>query len=216
MRVLICEDHEIFRDGIRQDIEKLLTGPHIIGEAANGDEALHLLDKGQYDLVLLDIKLPGKTGMDLLQFIKIKWPGQRVLMLSNYDESDYAFKALQYGASGYLNKDVSPRELIFSIQKVMRGDLCFSPETQQMAEDAKKIKKKYHSEYKHDLLTDHQYKLLKMFGEGKSNKTIAKELNIEERSVGSHKYKIKMIMNFKDNSEMQSYCNKYILNKPLP
>jgi two-component system, NarL family, invasion response regulator UvrY len=213
MKVLICEDHEIFRDGIRKDIEKGLQGPHIIDEAVNGDEALHFLKKEQYDVVLMDIKLPGKTGLDLLQIIKITWPNQIVLMLSNYDESDYAYKALLYGASGYLNKAVSSRELIFFMQKALRGGLCFSPEIEQMAIEAKKIKKKHHIEYKHELLTDRQFMLLKMFGEGKSNKIIAKELHIGEKSISAHKHQIKKCMNFKDDNEMQSYYNNYILNQ---
>ncbi|MEI6851490.1 MAG: response regulator transcription factor [Bacteroidota bacterium] len=208
MKILICEDQETYRHGIIDDINKGLPGRNIIHEAANGDQAKEYLSQQSYDIVLMDIKLPGKSGMEWLQFIKIKWPDQAVIMLSNYEETDFAFTAYKYGASGFLNKAVSTRELIQAILKGAGGGTCFSQQIEQMIQDAKKTRKKSHAEFNHPLLSDHQIKFMKMWVMGRTSNEIALQLKIHPKSVSSQKSKIKNLMGFKSDSEMYSYYEK--------
>lgn len=210
MKVLICEDHPIYRQGVVKDIMDYLQGPHIIHEAGDGHEALKYIQNNTYDIILMDIKLPGKSGMDLLKLIQIQCPEQRVLMLTFYEEAEYALAAHLNGAAGYLTKTVSPRKLTEVMQIIVKGGRYFSVETEEMAVHANKCHNKAHREFGHPVLTDCQYRLLVMFCEDRSYLSIAEELNIGEKTVSSHKNQIKKLMNFADDWQMRQYYRNHI------
>ena len=126
MKILICDDHKIVRDGLRQILYQL-QGVTTIGEAGDGNEALMLLKNEVFDIILLDISLPGKSGLEVLQSVKEKWPSTNVLMLSMYPQEQYAIRALNLGASGYLTKDTASEELLIAVKKVSEGgEIYFS------------------------------------------------------------------------------------------
>jgi len=120
MRVLIVDDHAVVRQGIKQIISDM-DSPVEVGEAGNGSDAVRMLRDGAWDMVLLDINLPGKSGIEVLKQIKGEWKKLPVLMLSMYSEDQYAMRAIRSGASGYMTKETAPDELLNAINKVMRG-----------------------------------------------------------------------------------------------
>jgi len=213
MNLLICDDHPVVRSGLRKDIADLMGFNHRVDDAKNGEQAIELLKQNQYDIVLMDIQLPGKSGMDVLQHIILKYPGLPVLMLSNFEDIDYGYESYKQGAAGFLNKTVLPSELIFSIKKVVGGGKCFSSMVMQMADDARKSHKKTHTEYGHELLTDQKIKILIMSCEGKSQQYIGSKMHIEVGSVSSHLKQIDFIMNFTNKCDRMSYYQNHLKGK---
>ena len=120
MRILICDDHKIVRDGLRQILQQLPEAT-VIAEAGDADEALALLKKDTFDVILLDISLPGRNGLEVLQLVKEKWPSTNVLILSMQPQELFALRALKLGASGYLTKDAAMEELLIAVKKVSEG-----------------------------------------------------------------------------------------------
>jgi len=125
MRILICDDHKIMRDGLRQMIS-LMGNVLCIKEAASGEEALNHLKTEAFDILLLDISLPDRSGLDVLEIVKLKWPEVNVLILSMHAQQQYAVRALKLGASGFLSKDVASEELLVAIRKVASGGIYVS------------------------------------------------------------------------------------------
>ena len=120
MKILICDDHKIVRGGLGQILQQL-PGVILIEEAADSDEAFALIKEGAFDIVILDISLPGLNGMDVLQKIKEKWPSTNVLMLSMHQPEVFALRAIKLGASGYLTKDTAMEELLDAVIKISDG-----------------------------------------------------------------------------------------------
>jgi two-component system invasion response regulator UvrY len=131
MKILICDDHKIVREGLRQILLQM-EGVSLISEASTGNEALAILKNDFFDVVLLDISLPEKSGLEVLQTIKTKWPSINVLMLSMLPQEQYAMRALKLGASGYLTKDTASEELLQAVTKVSAGGKYIS---QSLAEN---------------------------------------------------------------------------------
>ena len=125
MKILICDDHKIVRDGLCQILQQLKEAT-IIREAGDGNEALTILKNDIFDIVLLDISLPDRSGLEILQSVKSKWPSTNVLMLSMHPQEQYAMQALKLGASGYLTKDTASEELLIAVKKVSEGEKYIS------------------------------------------------------------------------------------------
>ena len=213
MKILICDDHHIVCDGLKKDIADFIPGNNSVDTVSDGEKALKLLHNKKFDLIIMDVKLPGKSGFEILSIIKKEWPLMPVLMFSGFDEMDYALKAEIFGASGYLNKECSTQDIIITIQNVAKGGKCFPAEVLQMKEDIGKYRLKAYSQSKHALLTDLRLAILTMIGDGLLNITISGKLGIKERTVSAHKYQIKKLMNFKDNSDIITYCKDNKLGK---
>ncbi len=204
MKILICEDHEMFRSGVRMALATLpdLT---LLAEAANAAETLAKLKNDSFDVALIDINLPGKSGLQLLGEIKTKWPHVKVLMLSQYAEEQYALLTLKLGASGYLNKLAAPGELIKAINTVMKGEIYRSEWLRGF------LSQQPHSEKivnRHDVLSAREFPVLLLLAQGKLYKEIADELNISDNTVAAHKNHIMRKMKFANDAEMNRYCLK--------
>lgn len=204
MKILITDDHKIVREGLK---EILLHLPEIsvIEEAKNGDEALAMISKEDFDLILLDISLPDISGLEVLQSIKRKHPLQRVLMLSMYTQEHYALRTLKMGASGYLTKDTASEELIEAVRKIAAGGKYISS---SMAENiAHRIENDY-SKPLHETLSGREFEIMLMIAAGKPLREIGSELFISGKTVSTYRSRIMRKMGMKKNSELIQYCMK--------
>ncbi len=181
--VLITDDHPVVRRGIRQILEDE-NWISSIDEAGNGKELFERMNERKYDVVLLDISLPGRSGLDLIAQIKKTQKSIAVLVLSIHSEEVYAIKALKYGASGYLTKSSAPEELISAIQKVSAGGRYIS------ASLAQNLAESFLSESEpplHQLLSSREMEVLGLFASGKSVAQIALELSLSPKTISTYR-----------------------------
>lgn len=192
IKILIADDHAVVREGLKQIISEV-SDMVVAGEAKNGLEAIKKASENVYDVVLLDIAMPGKNGLDVLKKLKSKNPKLPVLMLSVHPEEQYAIRAFRAGASGYLTKESAPEELVRAIRRISMGGKYLSA---SLAE--KLVIELEENEQKpcHKLLSDREFQVMCMFASGKTTKEIAEELSLSIQTVSTYKsrilYKMKM------------------------
>ena len=202
MKILICDDHKIVREGLRQILQQL-PGLTIIEEAANSDEAFELLKKDDFDIVLLDISLPGLNGIDVLQTVKEKWPSTNVLMLSMHLPEVYALRTIKLGASGYLTKDTATEELLTAVKKISKGENYISaPVEKILLQELTNDKPRK----KHEFLSQREFEIMIRLAFGKSLVDIGDELSISHKTVGTYRTRILEKMLLTKNIELSWYC----------
>jgi len=202
MKILICDDHKIVRDGLRQIIQQL-PGISLIGEAADGDEAMQHLKYQEYNLLLLDISLPGMSGLEVLQLVKTQWPTLNVLMLSMHPQEQYAIRAIKLGASGYLTKDTASEELLQAIKRVAAGGRYISF---ALSESLAQHLENKSNRVKHELLSSREFEILIHLANGKSLQEIGKDLVISNKTVSTYRSRIMEKMELSRNTELTKYC----------
>lgn len=202
MKILICDDHKIVREGLRQILLQL-EGVTKIVEASNGDEAFHALIGNTFDIMLLDISLPDKNGLEILQLVKSKWPSVNVLMLSMHPQEQYAIRALKLGASGYLTKDTASEELLLAVRKVSAGGKYIS---QSLAETLALQFDPNDQRQKHDLLSAREFEIMIKLADGKSLQDIGNELCISDKTVSTYRSRIMEKMELCKNTDLTKYC----------
>jgi DNA-binding NarL/FixJ family response regulator len=202
MKILICDDHQIVRDGIKQILQQL-EGLPLIREASSGNEAMALMGIDSFDMVLLDISLPDKSGLDVLQTIKTKWPLTNVLMLSMHPQAQYAFRSLKLGASGYLTKDTASEELLLAAKKVCEGGKYIS---NSLAENMAGHFDKDLSQQKHEMLSVREFDIMISLANGESLQEIGKDLCISDKTVSTYRSRILEKMELNKNAELTRYC----------
>lgn len=201
LNILVVDDHAIVREGLKSILAKAenLT---VIGEAGNAPDAMALLRKNPCDLVLLDLSLPGKTGVDLLKIIHDELPKVRVLVLSTYPEDQYAVRVLKLGASGYLTKESAPELLIQAIRKVASGGKYVSP---AMAERLLDEIGSDGQHAPHELLSDKEFEVFKLIAMGKSLTDIADGMHVSIKTISTHRTRILEKTGFKANADFTRY-----------
>ena len=207
IKILIADDHAIVRKGLKQI---LADAPDIasIDEASSGQEALKKVRENNYNMVLLDISMPGMSGVDVLKQLKTERPKLPVLILTMHPEDQYAVRILKAGASGYLTKESAPDELISAIQKVWRGGRYISPSlAEKLACDLDSTA----IQLLHERLSDREYQIMTMLASGRSTKEIASELSLGMPTVSTYRFRILQKMNLKNNAELINYAIKYNL-----
>jgi two-component system invasion response regulator UvrY len=202
--ILIADDHPIIRQGIRQILGDL-PGETNIKEAGSANELLRTIGNTVFDVIILDISMPGRSGLDTLMEIKAKHPAMPVLMLSMYPEEQYAFRALKSGASGYLTKDSAPLELIQAVKKVLSGGKYI---TSSLAEKMAENLLDESDKPSHQKLSNREYEVLCKIAEGKNVNIIADELFISEKTVSTYRSRILEKMNMSSNTELIRYALK--------
>jgi DNA-binding NarL/FixJ family response regulator len=207
IKILVVDDHTIVRDGVKRI---LVDTPDMVvaDEASNGEEVINKVGNNHYDLVLLDISLPGRDGLDVLKQLKCTNPGIPVLILSMYPEEHYAVRSLRAGASGYLTKQSSSDELIGAIRKVAQGRRYITPSLAEklafeLGVDVRKLP--------HEKLSDREYQVMCMFGSGKTVKEIAETLSLSIRTISTHRAHILKKMEMKNNAQLTYYAIKNAL-----
>uniref|UniRef100_A0A7C3Z2I4 Response regulator transcription factor n=1 Tax=Desulfobacca acetoxidans TaxID=60893 RepID=A0A7C3Z2I4_9BACT len=209
IKILISDDHAIVREGLKQslaDTEDLVVG----GEAANGHEVLELIRQEDWDMVLLDLAMPGKDGLETLKELKKEKPKLPVLVLSIYPEEQYAVRALKAGASGYLTKESAPGELIAAIRKVSQGGKYIS------ASLAEKLASHLVADADrpvHEFLSDREFQVMLLIASGKTVKEIADEMYLSVKTVSTYRVRALSKLGMKNNSEFTYYAIKQGLIK---
>jgi two-component system invasion response regulator UvrY len=202
IKILIADDHLVVRKGLRQ----ILSGAGDIvvgGEAADGAEAVSMIGKNTYDVVLLDISMPGRNGLDTLKQIKMYHPNLPVLMLSMHPEEDYAVRCYRAGAAGYLKKDTTSEEMLFAIRKVARGGRYVTPSI------ADKLPFAWESaveEPLHGQLSDREYQIMCMLAGGKTTTQIARELSLSAQTISTYKARILEKMKMPSMAHVMRYA----------
>jgi two-component system invasion response regulator UvrY len=202
IRVLIADDHAILRRGLIE----ILTGEvkHIIcAEAENAQQTLAQAQSDHWDLVILDVSMPGRSGMDVLADLKRIWPKLPVLVLSMHSEDQYGKRVLKAGASGYMNKDSAPEELMKAVRKVLAGGRYVSP---ALAEVLARDLVRGSDQPLHETLSDRQLEVLRMMAGGKTLSQIAEMLHLGVTTVSTYRVRILEKMNMKTNAELMSYA----------
>jgi DNA-binding NarL/FixJ family response regulator len=209
MRILVADDHAVVRAGIKQLVADY-PGITVAGEARSGQEVLDNVSKNQYDVVLLDISMPGITGLDILKELKSRKPSLPVLMLTIHPEEQYAVRAFRAGASGYLTKGCTPDELIGALDRVSCGGKYVSSSLAErmafnLGTDIDRLP--------HESLSDREYQVMCMLASGKKVKEIATELILSIKTVATYRSRILSKMKFRNTVELTRYA---ILNDLLP
>jgi DNA-binding NarL/FixJ family response regulator len=205
-RILIADDHAIVRKGLKETIEEEL-GATTFGEAANGREVLEQVWSKQWDLVLLDIGMEGRSGLEVLEEIRSARPNLPVLILSMYPEAQFAVRALRLGAAGYINKQSAPEELVAALKRVLAGGRYVSA---ALAEHLATEVQGDASKAPHESLSNRELQVMRMIAGGKSLKEIAHELCISVKTVGTYHTRLLVKLNMKSDVEITRYA---LLNK---
>jgi two-component system, NarL family, invasion response regulator UvrY len=205
LRILVADDHALFREGLKQILHENFDGIEP-DEASNGYEVIDKIMENEYDILLLDIAMPGLSGLDVLKQLKGKRPKLRVLVLSMYPEGQYAVRAIRAGAAGYLTKRSASDELIEAIKKISQGGTYV---TSQVAEKLMFDLKPDSSKPPHELLSDREFQIFCMIASGKTVGTIAEELNLSAKTVSTHRVHILEKMKMKNNAELTNYAIKF-------
>jgi len=204
LRILIADDHEIVRKGLGKVLVETLQ-PIKVDEASNGQEVMSKVLKSEYDLVVLDLKMPGKSGLDVLKEIKQHHPKLPVLILSMHPEEQFAVRAIRAGASGYLTKECAGDELALAIRKALKGEKYISGSLAQIlageldGDSDKPI---------HEVLSDREYQVMLMVASGKTVGAIAKELCLSVKTISSYRTNILLKTRMKNNAEITHYAIK--------
>jgi two-component system invasion response regulator UvrY len=205
MKVLIADDHAIVRKGLTQ-IVKGINQVEIIDEAEDGNQALEKIKAEKYDLIILDLSMPNKNGLDTLKDIISFDPNARVLILSVYAEEQYAIRSFNSGASGYITKNTAPTELLNAIEQVLNGKKYISPALAERLINLKNIEKPLHEN-----LSDREYQIMMMSAEGYSISQIAEELKINVKTVSTYRKRILEKMNFDNFIQVMHYTIEHRL-----
>lgn len=207
MTILICDDHKIVRDGLKQ-ILGYWQPETVITEAGSGEELMNICRKEDFNIILLDISLPDRNGLEILQAVKSKWPATNVLMLSMHPQEQYAKRALALGASGYLTKDTASEELILAIKRIAEGQKYIS---QSLAENLALNLSREESKQEHEILSGREFDIMIKLATGKSLVEIAKDLFISNKTVSTYRSRIMGKMNFTKNTDLTRYCLEHNL-----
>lgn len=204
IRLLIVDDHAVVREGLKQ-IFSDTSDIVVADEASSGEEAINKIIENNYDVILMDISMPGRGGLEILQEIKEINPELRVLILSMHPEQQYALRALKAGASGYLTKNTPLEELIKAIRKIAQGRRYITETvSEQMADDLSKDT----SKPLHETLSNREYQTMRMIASGKTISGIAKELSLSVKTVSTYRSRILEKMNMKNNAAITYYAIK--------
>ena len=207
IRIMVVDDHAIVREGLKQILSDV-SDMAVLAEAGNGQEALDKIRRGAYDVILMDISMPGRSGLEILKDIRNEHPKLPVLILSMHPEEQYAIRALKAGAAGYLNKASAPDELIGAIRKVSAGRKYVSPSVAEklafeLGSDVEKLP--------HELLSDREYQVMLMLASGRTVSEIADELCLSVKTISTYRARIMEKMNLKKNAELTLYAVQHHL-----
>ena len=202
IKVLIVDDHAIVRQGLKRILAET-PDMTVAGEAENGVEALKKTREGEWDVILLDVSMPGRNGVDTLKQIMGENRGGKVLILSMYPEDQYAVRLLKAGAAGYMTKETAPGELVEAIRKVAQGRKYISTALAELLLleldiDAEK--------QPHERLSDREYQVFRMLGSGRTASEIASLMSLSVKTISTHRTHILEKMKLKNNAELTLYA----------
>jgi two-component system invasion response regulator UvrY len=202
MRILIADDHAVVRKGLRQILLEEFLSADIV-EVGDADDLFHRVLKESWDIVISDISMPGRSGLDVLQQIRQNYPKLPILILSVHPEDQYAIRVLKAGASGYLNKDSAQEELINAVRRVLLGKKYIT------ASLAEKIATRLDLEMEkapHEYLSDREFEVFKLLAAGQSVSEIGQKLWLSATTISTYRSRIMTKMNAKTNADLTLYA----------
>jgi len=205
MHILIADDHAVVRRGLKEILSEAISGVDFL-EVGNGDEVLTQLGKSPVGLLLLDISMPGRSGMDVLRDVKHSYPRMPVIILSCQPEEQYAVRCLRAGAAAYINKDSAPEELAIATRKILSGGRYVS------ASQAEKLIANLDvsaDKPLHELLSDREHEVMRMIAAGDPLTGIADRLHVSVKTISSYRARIMEKMQMKSNAELTRYAIKH-------
>ena len=207
LKILIADDHVVVRNGIIKSLMACFPDAGF-GEAGNAADVMRLVYERKWDLIILDISMPGRSGMEVLKEIKENFPKTPVIIFSMYPEDQFAVRSFKAGASAYLNKDISSQELEIAVRKVLRGERYLTPTvaeliTNEMVDGQNKLA--------HERLSDREHQVFLLIGSGKNVSDIALELSLSVKTISVYRSLILKKMNLKNNAEITHYAFKFNL-----
>lgn len=207
IKILIADDHAVVRNGLKQIIQER-AGLQVAGEACNGQEVLEKVRAERWDVLVLDLSMPVRGGLEVLHDVKQVAPQLPVLILSMYPESQYGIRALRAGAAGYMNKECALDDLVNAIQKVVAGGKYVSPALAERL--AFELSGNLNRE-PHELLSDREYDVMCMIGAGKSPDQIARELSLSIKTISTYRARVLQKLNLNKNAELIRYVLEHNL-----
>ena len=205
MRILLVDDHAIVRAGLKRLLEDEFRGV-VIDEASSASEAEEKLAGGAPDIVLLDISMPGRSGLDLLPGIRTTAPAARVIVLSSFADPQFAVRAIRDGASAYLTKERAPRELIEAIRTVSSGRRFIGAE---LAEQLAALLASEHGANPHEALSSREFEVFRLIASARSVSEIAAELGLSVKTVSTYRARILEKMGMSSNAELMQYALRH-------
>jgi DNA-binding NarL/FixJ family response regulator len=209
-KVLLVDDHGVVRHGIRRILEDFFQDPALIHEASTGQQAINMVQGGNYLLVVLDISLPDRNGLDVLQQIRLFKPGTNVIVLSMHSEEEFALRSLKAGAQGYLTKMSASEELISAIETVLDGKQYISPRVAELL--IQELRDDKTSAPLHKFLSNRELQVACMIAGGKTPTEIAQTLCLSVKTVSTYRTRILEKLHLKTNADLVIYCHDHHLS----
>ena len=208
IKILLADDHSVVRNGLMKSLTSSI--PQVeFGEAGNAIEVLRIIDQGQWNLVILDINMPGRSGMEVLKEIKANYPSIPVIIFSMYPEDQFAIRAMKAGAAAYLTKDISSRELEKAIKGILNGERYFTPSIAALLTN--ELQDHNNNKHSHHTLSDREYQVFLLIAGGQNVSDIARKLSLSVKTISVYRAIILKKMNLKNNSEITHYAFKHNL-----
>lgn len=204
VRILLCDDHKIVRDGLKR-ILAATADLEVADEASSGDEALALVKANDYDVAMVDMSMPGLSGLDLIKRLKIEKPALKLLVLSMHGEQQYAARALKAGASGYLNKDSAGEQLVVALRKVAAGGVHITDAAAASLLQAS-------GKPPHETLSDREFEVMRLLVEGLGPTDIGERLHLSVKTVSTHKTRILEKLGLGSIAELVRYAMEHKLS----
>ena len=209
IRLFIADDHPIVREGLKR---VLLNCPDILlaGETSDGSDVVAGCMDNDIDVLLLDISMPGPGFLEIIHRLKVKCPASKVLVLSMHAENHYAIRAIKAGAAGYLTKNHSAEELAYAIRRVYSGKIYLTP---SIADNVAHLLQSEGFVYTHEKLSDREYQIMCLIGEGRNTNEIANQLSLSPKTVATYRSRIFTKMNLATNAELIRYVIEHNLTQ---
>ena len=204
IRIAIVDDHAIVRAGLKQFLSEMVD-LRVVGEAASGREAIDLVRNIEIDVLIMDLSMPGQSGIDALAMIRAKAPDIGILILSGYPEEQYAVNLIRQGASGYLNKECEPMEIVNAIRTIALGRRYISPSVAELI--AQQLNRK-EGAAAHELLSEREFQVFLKLAKGETAGEIAQALSLSVKTVSTYRTRLMEKMGLQSNSDLTYYALK--------
>ena len=211
IRIVIADDHAIVREGLKR-IVAAGEDMEVLAEAAEGAQVMQRVRELEFDVLVLDLSMPGRSGMELIRLAKAEKPRLRILVLSMHQELQYAVRAIKAGASGYLTKESAPGELVLALRKIAGGGAYV---TSEVAEQLALGAMPGGSEAPHEALSPREFEVFRQLAAGMSVTAIAGRLNVSVKTVSTHKANLMQKLSLQNQSELVRYAIRHGLAEPL-
>jgi DNA-binding NarL/FixJ family response regulator len=206
IRIVIADDHAIVREGLKRIVGEA-EGLEVVAEAADGTEVMRVVREREFDVLVTDLSMPGRSGMELIKLVKAEKPRLRILVLSMHQETQYAVRSIKSGASGYLTKESAPAQLEQAIRKIAAGGAYISAEVaEQLALGAMPGGQ---GAAAHEALSDREFQVFKLLVDGVSVTDIGNRLNLSVKTVSTHKSNLMQKLGLNNQSELVRYAIKH-------